>query len=168
MGWVCLSVCWDTPPDQAPPGVYTPQSRHPPDQAPPQTRHPPRPGTPPDQAPPRPGTPPDQAPRSSACWEIGQRAGGMHPTGMQSCLHLLSTSPFLHSLQMDSVKWSCLHITLRQECIPVGCELPASVAVPGGGCLPGWVPVQGEGVCPRGCLPGGCLPHNPCENTTFS
>ena len=49
---VCLSACWDTPPDQAPP----PGTRHPspPDQAP----------TPPDQAPtpPGPGTPPDQGP----------------------------------------------------------------------------------------------------------
>ena len=38
---------------------------------------------------------------------------------------------------------------LKQECIPVGCLPPASVAVSGRGCLPG-------GVCPGGvCLPGG-------------
>ena len=58
---------------------------------PPRTRYPPGPGTPPDQAPPRPGTPsdqvpPDQAPPCTAhAGRYGQRAGGTHPTGMQSC-----------------------------------------------------------------------------------
>ena len=37
----------------------------------------------------------------------------------------------------------------QQECIPVGCVLRASVAIPGG-CLP-----RGGGCLPRGrCLPG--------------
>ena len=62
-GGVSLSACWGTP--------------LPPDQAgtPPGTRHPP-----PDQAPPPPGA-----------WHSGryrQRAGGMHPTGMQSSFRL--------------------------------------------------------------------------------
>ena len=88
---------------------YTPQTRYPPDQV-----HPPGPGTPPlDQVPPDkvhplgPGTPPNQVhppgpgipprtryppwtrytpPWSRAGWgRYGQRAGGPHPTGMQSC-----------------------------------------------------------------------------------
>ena len=58
----------------------------------PRTRHSPRPGTPQDQAPPRPGTW-DQAPPGTRhpppgaehTGRYGQRAGGMHPTGMQSC-----------------------------------------------------------------------------------
>ena len=63
---VCLSACWDTPPEQTPPGADTPgadtpQSRHPPgadtplgadtpqEQTPPQSRHPPRADTPKEQ-----------------------------------------------------------------------------------------------------------------------
>ena len=58
---------------------------------------------------------------------------------------------------------------ILQECIPVGCVPPASVAVSGessrwrgvwagvcqGGCLPWWASAQGR------CLPrvGGCLPR---------
>ena len=54
---VCLSACWDPP-----------RSRHPPPEA----------GTP----------PPEQAgtsPGREHAGRYGQRAGGMHPTGMQSC-----------------------------------------------------------------------------------
>ena len=79
----------------------------PPDQAPPWNRHPPgpgppRPGTPPDQPPPPPEQTPsrDQATRPQEqtplgadtpppcavhAVKYGQQAGGMHPTGMQSC-----------------------------------------------------------------------------------
>ena len=53
----------------------TPGSRHPPNQAPP------RPGNPPEQTPPEQTPPWDQAPPR----RYGQRAGGTHPTGMQSC-----------------------------------------------------------------------------------
>ena len=54
---------------------------HPPSRHPPQTRHPPRPGTLP-----RPGTPLEQAPPGAEhARRYGQRAGGTHPTGMQSC-----------------------------------------------------------------------------------
>ena len=60
-----------------------------------------------------------------------------------------------------------------QECIPVGCIPPASVAVSGGwGCLPG--DVSPGGVCPGGVCLGGCLPHptprgqtDACENITL-
>ena len=56
---VCLSACWDTPQEQAPPRPGT----TPPDQAPP-----PRPDTPPDQTPPRPGTRLEQThPREADC-----------------------------------------------------------------------------------------------------
>ena len=54
---------------------HIPWSRHPPDQAPPTppgTRHPPGPGTLP--------------PGAEHAGRYGQRAGGSHPTGMQSCL----------------------------------------------------------------------------------
>ena len=56
------------------------------DQAPPRTRHPPGTRhTPRDQAPPR----TRQAPRRAEhTGRYGQRAGGMHPTGMQSCFLL--------------------------------------------------------------------------------
>ena len=56
----------------------------------------------------------------------------------------------------------------KQECIPVGCVLPASVAITGGVCLRGvclggvsreQVSAQGVSVCSWECLPvcpGGC------------
>ena len=67
-GWgVCLSACWDTTP---PPGPGTPQTRHPTGPGTPQSRH-----------------PPDQAPPCAVhAGRYGQQAGGMHPTGMQSCV----------------------------------------------------------------------------------
>ena len=62
MGWgvVCLSACRDT---------TSPRSRHP---------HP------------EPGTPRDQTPWAEHAGRYGQRAGGTHPTGMQSCLTIVS------------------------------------------------------------------------------
>ena len=71
----CVILFTGGVPDQVhPPGTrYTPQDQvHPPG---PGTPHPPGPGTPPDQVhPPGPG-------------RYGLRAGGTHPTGMQSCLY---------------------------------------------------------------------------------
>ena len=69
-GGVCLSACWDT----TPPGADIPLEQTPPGADIPKTRHPP------DQAPPRPGTPLS----AEHAGRYGQRAGGMHPTGMQS------------------------------------------------------------------------------------
>ena len=52
---------------------------------------PPRDQAPPGPAPPGPGAPRDQAPRGPGtpgtehAGRYGQRAGGTHPTGMQSC-----------------------------------------------------------------------------------
>ena len=72
-----------TPQDQAGtprPGKH-PQTRHPlgTRQAPPGLgRHPPGPAPPPDQPP----------PGAEHTGRYGQRAGGMHPTGMQSCSHI--------------------------------------------------------------------------------
>ena len=65
-GGVCLSACWDTKPPSAP------GSRHLPEQTPweqttPWSRHPP--------------------PGAEQAGIYGQRAGGTHPTGMQSCLN---------------------------------------------------------------------------------
>ena len=85
---VCLSACWDTPPEQTPP----PRSRPPPrpgrpplEQTPPSSRHPPKTRHPPGQAlPPPPGT--EHAGR------YGQCAGGTHPTGMQSCFRHVKAS----------------------------------------------------------------------------
>ena len=60
-----------------------------------------------------------------------------------------------------------------QECIPVGCLPPASVAVSGGvypvgltrGCLPRGLPR--EGVCPVGVCHTPCGQRDACENITF-
>ena len=63
-------------------GPGTPPTRHPPpaqDQAPA-----------PDQAPPEQTPPRDQAPTCAVhTGRYGQQAGGMHPTGLQSCLEYL-------------------------------------------------------------------------------
>ena len=67
---VFLSACWETP---------SPQSRHPWEQTPPQTRHPVGPGIPWEQM----GA--DTPPCVVHAGRYGQQAGGMHPTGMQSC-----------------------------------------------------------------------------------
>ena len=71
---VCLSTCWDTPPEQTPPSPPGPG-----------TPSPPGADTPWDQAP-----PPDKAPPTSAvhAGRYGQQADGMHPTGKQSCMHI--------------------------------------------------------------------------------
>ena len=81
-GGVCLSTCWDTTPwEQTPP----PPGADPRDQSSPLGAD-----TPQDQTPLGPGTPQDQTSPllRSACWRYGQQAGGMHPTGMQSCFCL--------------------------------------------------------------------------------
>ena len=73
-----------TPPwSRYPPGTrYTPQSRHPSEQTPPWSRHPPGTRYTPQSRPPQ-----DQVhpPGSEHAGRYGQRAGGPHPTGMQSC-----------------------------------------------------------------------------------
>ena len=71
------------PPRSRPPPVGIPQSRHPQDQAPPLEQTPM--GS--RQPPPGPGTPWEQTPPGAEhARRYGQRAGGTHPTGMQSCL----------------------------------------------------------------------------------
>ena len=108
---VCLGACWDTKPsllgpDRHPPGL----GRHPQDQAgtpqdqagTPRTRQAPpqdQAGTPhptlSDQAPPQTGRHPswDQdgtpLPGAEHTGRYSQRAGGMHPTGMQSCINFI-------------------------------------------------------------------------------
>ena len=103
-----------TPWDQA--GTLLGPGRHPPGtKPPPQTDHPPQEQTgtplrtryPPDQAgtplppgtrhnPPGPGTIPGPGtlppPRAEHTGRYGERAGGMHPTGMQSCWSLFLLS----------------------------------------------------------------------------
>ena len=75
-GRVCLSACWDIPPEQKPPlGAETPPGAEPLPK-----RSPPSPGADPPGA--------DPAPAQHA-GRYGQRAGGTHPTGMQSCYPLL-------------------------------------------------------------------------------
>ena len=81
---VCLSACWDTTPLPRPgrhphlgPGRHTPLTR----QATPRIRHAP----PSDQA----GSPP----RAEHTGRYGQRACGMHPTGMQFCLEIKLANP---------------------------------------------------------------------------
>ena len=82
-----------TPQEQTPPRADTPTSHHPPTPHP-GSRHPPGPGT----APQGPGTPPWEQtppPRAQHAGRYGQRAGGRHPTGMQSCLFFLSGDDYL-------------------------------------------------------------------------
>ena len=88
------------PPDQAPPrpgtplGADTPRTSPPGADTslgadpPPRTRHPPGPGTPRSRHPPPEQTPPPGADPLCAvhAGRYGQQAGGMHPTGMQSCM----------------------------------------------------------------------------------
>ena len=87
---------------------------HPPsplDQAPPWTRHPPGPGTPLDQASPWTRHPPC----AMHSWRYGQRAGGMHPTGMQSCYTIETIVLNLDDLQ-ESI-WTVPNICqLRGGC----------------------------------------------------
>ena len=86
---------------------YTPLSRHPPEQTPPLSRHPPGSRHPPEQTSPREQTPPwsrppgadtpwsrcppEQTPPQDHAGRYGQRAGGTHPTGMQSCVENVCT-----------------------------------------------------------------------------
>ena len=78
-----------SPPKQTPPGADTPLGADTP-----QSRHPLGPDTPLEQTPPTAETPPhsrhppQQNPPSTAghAGRYGQRAGGTHPTGMQSCV----------------------------------------------------------------------------------
>ena len=97
MGGVSASVhAWIHPPWEQtpppPPGADTPPwSRHHP--PPPGNRHtPPRSDTPQEQTPPpRADTPREQTPPPPAEHAVryGQRAGGTHPTGMQSCFYFI-------------------------------------------------------------------------------
>ena len=117
-----------TPQDQAPyprpglPGIRSPRPGTP------WTRHPPRPGTlpwtrPPTRHPPGPGRhPPTSHPRTRKTptgtrhspWgaehvgRYGQRSGGMHPTGMRSCLvTCLVASRFKNYLPPTHVEIKC-------------------------------------------------------------
>ena len=78
-----------------PPSTDTPMGADTPRPGTPQSRHPPGPGTPPDQAPPQTRHPPGSRPPSTEhAGRYGQRTGGMHPTGMQSCYTCLSVTVF--------------------------------------------------------------------------
>ena len=64
-GGVCLSACWDIPPEQTPP---------------------PREQTPPGADTPQEQTPQEQPPPGAVhAGRYGQQAGGTHPTGMYTC-----------------------------------------------------------------------------------
>ena len=79
-GGVCLSACWDTT------TTTTPGTMHPPT---PQPCTPPGPCTHPPTPPSTMQTPPptmQPPPDTEHAGRYGQRAGGTHPTGMQSCL----------------------------------------------------------------------------------
>ena len=82
VGWVCLSACWDTT-TPSPGTRHTPlrNQAHIPEQTPPWSRHPPPPT--PDQTCPQSRHP---LPGAVHAGRYGQQAGGMHPTGMQSCM----------------------------------------------------------------------------------
>ena len=100
----CLAHCMlgytpltrGSPPQQTPPldQAPSPQTRSPLEQTPPQTRHP------------LPRTRPPHTHSAVHAWKYGQQAGGMHPTGMQSCNHYY----FVHCKGWVSAS------TLRQLC----------------------------------------------------
>ena len=74
-----------TPPPQS---RHPPPSRHPPGADTPQSRHPPQADTPPRADTPWSRHPPPRSrhlPPGEHAVRYGQRAGGTHPTGMQSC-----------------------------------------------------------------------------------
>ena len=105
------------PPGQGtPPGLGAPPRHqvHPRDQVhPPRTRYTPR-----DQVhPPRPGTPPGLGtpPGTEHAGRYGQRAGGTHPTGMQSCYHCVN-SLIIQCYQLASYKNKQFY-TVSQDCI---------------------------------------------------
>ena len=96
---VCLSACWDTPPqqqeqtppradtplEQTPRGADPPPSRHLPGSRPLRSRHPHPPGADtPQSRPPQSRPPPG---RQTPAY--GLRAAGTHPTGMHSCFHVV-------------------------------------------------------------------------------
>ena len=112
---VCLSACWDTTPleqTHLPWKQTPPRSRHleeantPPEadtppwkQTPPESRHPPWKQTPTGSRHPLPRK--QTLPEAVHAGRYGQQSGGMHPTGMQSCLH---ADYFLNFLEI-SFQW---------------------------------------------------------------
>ena len=110
-GGVCLSACWDTTPQ----GADTPPGADPPEPTtPPQSRHPPE-QTPPRSRPPTRGVDPPRSrhPLAEHAGRYGQRAGGTHPTGMQSCYYV-----------RISVRWCRENHLLRKKnlgCIYLWC-----------------------------------------------
>ena len=144
-GGVCLSACWDThppgadtplgadppradtPPEQTPPRADTPRSRHPP---PPRSRHPlaPRSRHP---VPPGVDTPhgADTLPTEHA-GRYGQRAGGTHPTGMQSCSIHLYYLTVVVPVCLGVLRCCNLHLQDAQEI----CRIFTSCTLPLGNC----------------------------------
>ena len=78
-GGVCLSACWDAPPEQRPPWSRPPRSRHPRGADTPLGAD-----TPPGSRQPL-GADPPHPPGAEHATRYGQRARGTRPTGMQSC-----------------------------------------------------------------------------------
>ena len=85
-GGVCLSACWDTTPRTRHPlpQEQTPQGTPPPGVDPPEWT-PWEQTSPPGADPPPPEQIPLPPPDTEHAGRYGQRAGGTHPTGMQSC-----------------------------------------------------------------------------------
>ena len=104
-------------------GINPPQSRHPPPEAdtpqsrhPPRSRHPPEADTPLEQTsradPPGVDTPWSRHPPAEHAGRYGQCAGGMHPTGIQSCLLVMSsvTGNLCNKCPKWLVKWNSSYI----------------------------------------------------------
>ena len=102
-GAVCSIACWDTYPLCRPPWADTPQAdTHPPGQTPHSGRHPSWADTPQTH------TPGQTHPLPTQCMlGYGQRAGGTHPTGMQSCKNCEGLSLRAFLLQFLRVMGSC-------------------------------------------------------------
>ena len=107
-----------------------------------------------------------------SCWCLNP--GISHLTGTLRILPhsvnklLLMLNALLHGSHSNHhTDYSAFTCIFLQECIPLGCVPPASVAIGGSagrGCLPS------EGVCPESVCPGGCLPggvHHPVKQNDW-
>ena len=102
---------------------------HPPgaDTLPPWGQTPPGPGTPPGtRHPPRDQAPPPGASTPSCAvhvWRYRQQSGGMHPTGIQSCLRMFFEIFFFQNLSLPFIRYKVYSRVISDTPSPVSTEL---------------------------------------------
>ena len=93
----------------------SPGSRHPPQIRHPQSRYP-QSRCPPEQTPPGADTPPPPE-QTEHAGRYGQRAGGTHPTGMQSCYwNAINRNSILQIIITHESTYSSAAVCLRHSC----------------------------------------------------